>query len=43
MALHDPISDLLTRLRNAKMAKHRYVDFGKSRLKIEIVKVLKDH
>ena len=42
MALHDPVSDLLTRLRNAKLARHRYVDFDKSRLKVDLVKVLKD-
>ncbi len=42
MALHDPVSDLLTRVRNAKSAGHRYVDFDKSRLKLGIVQVLKD-
>lgn len=40
MALNDPISDLLTRIRNAKNARHRYVDFSPSNTKIEIVKVL---
>jgi len=39
--LHDPIADLLTRIRNAKQAKHRFVDFRPSLLKVEIVKVLK--
>jgi small subunit ribosomal protein S8 len=38
--LHDPIADLLTRIRNAKLAKHRFVDFRPSKLKVEIVKVL---
>ena len=38
--LHDPIADLLTRIRNAKQAKHRFVDFRPSALKVEIVKVL---
>jgi small subunit ribosomal protein S8 len=36
--MHDPIADLLTRIRNAKLAKHRYVDFRLSKMKI--VKVL---
>ena len=38
--LHDPIADLLTRIRNAKTAKHRFVDFHPSKIKMEIVKVL---
>ncbi len=38
--LHDPIADLLTRIRNAKSARHRFVDFRPSRIKIEIVKIL---
>lgn len=40
MSLHDPIADLLTRIRNAKTAKHRFVDFNPSLTKIEIIKVL---
>lgn len=42
MAFHDPVSDLLTRLRNGKMAKHRYVDLHYSKFLIEIVRVLKE-
>ena len=38
--LHDPIADLLTRIRNAKSARHRFVDFCPSKIKIEIVKIL---
>ncbi len=38
--MHDPIADLLTRIRNAKLAKHRYVDFRLSAIKINIIKVL---
>ncbi|MEN9344317.1 MAG: ribosomal protein [Chlamydiota bacterium] len=38
--LHDPIADLLTRIRNAKQARQRFVDFRPSKLKVEIVKVL---
>lgn len=38
--LNDPIADLLTRIRNAKQARHRFVDFRPSKIKMEIVKVL---
>lgn len=38
--LHDPIADLLTRIRNAKQARHRFVDFRPSKLKMQIVRVL---
>lgn len=40
MALNDPIADLLTRIRNAKNARHRFVDFHPSNIKMEIIKVL---
>jgi small subunit ribosomal protein S8 len=40
MSFHDPISDLLTRIRNAKSAKNRYVDMHLSRVKLDIVKIL---
>src|SRR3990167_2556892 len=40
MSQHDPISDLLTRIRNAQQARHRFVDFRPSKIKMEIVKVL---
>ena len=42
MAIHDPISDLLTRIRNAKMAEHRFVDLNLSKMILNIVKVLKE-
>jgi small subunit ribosomal protein S8 len=42
MSLSDPIADLLTRIRNAKMAKHRCLDLSYSKLKLAIIKVLKD-
>jgi small subunit ribosomal protein S8 len=42
MALHDPVSDLLTRIRNAKMQRHKYVDFIFSKLRFNIVKVLQE-
>ncbi len=38
--LNDPIADLLTRIRNAKQARHRYLDFRPSKIKMDIVKVL---
>ncbi|MBI5217377.1 MAG: 30S ribosomal protein S8 [Bacteroidia bacterium] len=38
----DPISDYLTRLRNAIKAKHKIVEIPSSRLKKEITKVLFD-
>jgi small subunit ribosomal protein S8 len=38
--LNDPIADLLTRIRNAKQARHRFVDFRPSKVKMEIVRVL---
>ena len=38
----DPISDMLTRLRNAVTAKHTRVDMPASRLKAEIARILQD-
>ena len=38
----DPISDYLTRLRNAQMARHKVVDIPASNLKKEITKILHD-
>ena len=38
----DPIADMLTRLRNAVIAKHARVDVPVSRLKVEIAKILED-
>ncbi len=37
----DPISDMLTRIRNALIAKHKTVNIPSSRIKIEIANVLK--
>jgi small subunit ribosomal protein S8 len=39
----DPIADMLTRLRNAGTAGHRWVDMPISKLKIEIASLLKDN
>jgi len=40
--LTDPISDFLTRIRNANMAGHRVVDIPASNLKKQITKILFD-
>jgi len=41
MGMTDPIADMLTRIRNAIMASYDTVDIPNSRLKIDIIKVLK--
>jgi small subunit ribosomal protein S8 len=38
----DPISDMLTRIRNAVTAKHTRVDMPASRIKADIAKILQD-
>ena len=38
----DPISDMLTRIRNAVSAKHARVDMPASKLKAEIARILQD-
>ncbi len=40
--INDPIADLLTRIRNANMRKHKAVSAPYSKLKEQIVKILKD-
>jgi len=40
--MNDPISDLLTRIRNALVAKHETVEIPSSRMKLEIVRILKE-
>lgn len=42
MTMTDPIADLLTRLRNAVAARHETVDVPASKLKVEIVRILKE-
>lgn len=39
----DPIADMLTRLRNAGQAGHRWSDMPVSKLKIEIARILKEN
>jgi small subunit ribosomal protein S8 len=38
----DPIADMLTRIRNAVIAKHTRVDLPASRIKAEIARILQD-
>lgn len=40
--MHDTIADMLTRIRNAGMAGHRYVDIPLSKMKKEVARVLKE-
>ena len=42
MSMTDPIADMLTRVRNALIARHPKVDVPGSRLKMEIARILKD-
>ncbi len=42
MTMTDPISDLLTRIRNAIAARHDTVDVPASRMKLELVRILKE-
>ena len=41
MSASDPVADMLTKVRNAAVARHEKVDIPASRLKLEIVKILK--
>jgi small subunit ribosomal protein S8 len=42
MSVSDPIADMLTKIRNASMAGFEKVDITSSKLKLEIVKILKN-
>lgn len=42
MAMTDPIADMLTRIRNAGLAKHQKLDIPSSNLKVALATVLKD-
>jgi len=42
MTTSDPIADMLTRVRNALMAKHATVIMPSSKMKVAIAKILKD-
>ena len=41
MTVSDPVADMLTRIRNAIMAKHDFVSMPSSRMKLSIAKILK--
>ena len=41
MSASDPVADMLTKVRNAAMARNEKVDVPASKLKLEIVKILK--
>lgn len=40
--MHDPVADMLTRIRNGQQAKHQQVQVSSSKLKEEIARVLKE-
>ncbi|TVR03914.1 MAG: 30S ribosomal protein S8 [Spirochaetaceae bacterium] len=42
MSVSDPVADMLTKIRNASTAKFEKVDITPSKLKLEIVKILKN-
>ena len=42
MAVTDPLADMLTKIRNASRAGHDRVDIRPSKLKLEVVKILKN-
>jgi small subunit ribosomal protein S8 len=42
MPVTDPLSDMLTRVRNANIAKHGKVDVPASKMKISVARILKD-
>ena len=42
MTISDPIADMLTRIRNAIMARHDFVLVPASRMKLSITRILKD-
>lgn len=42
MSMHDPVADMLTRIRNGQQAKHQSVSLNSSKLKEEIARVLKE-
>ena len=39
MSMHDPVADMLTRIRNGQQAKHQIVTLVSSKLKEEIARV----
>ncbi len=43
MSMTDPIADALTRIRNASMQRHPMVNIPVSKLKVDMVKILKEN
>ena len=43
MSFSDPIAEMLTKVRNASKARHRYVDIRFSKLKVKMLEILKGH
>jgi len=41
--INDPISDFLTRIRNAQQTGHRFVEIPSSKIKQRITEILYDH
>ena len=41
MSASDPVADMLTKVRNAAISRHEKVDIPASKLKLEIIKILK--
>lgn len=42
MAVSDPVADMLTKIRNASLARHEKVDITTSKMKLQIIKILKN-
>ncbi|MDY0209599.1 MAG: 30S ribosomal protein S8, partial [Bacilli bacterium] len=42
MVMTDPIADMLTRIRNANQMKHEYVEMPASKMKQEVLSVIKN-
>jgi small subunit ribosomal protein S8 len=42
MAVNDPVGDLITRIRNATLARHDKLTLPSSKLKVQVVRCLKD-
>ncbi|PIS00275.1 MAG: 30S ribosomal protein S8 [Chlamydiae bacterium CG10_big_fil_rev_8_21_14_0_10_35_9] len=42
MSFNDPVAELLTKVRNASRAKHRYVDLALTKMNMSIVDILKE-
>ena len=42
MSINDPVSDLLTRVRNGLSSRHEKIDVPSSRFKVELARILKE-